>query len=573
MAKQSLAKAYVQIVPSAEGIQGSIEDILNKYSGKAGKNAGGLISSAIKKVFVTAGIGTALTTSIMEGAKLEQSIGGIKTLFKESADEMRKYASMAYANAGISANSYMEQATSFSASLLKSLGDDTAKAAEAANQAIIDMADNSNKMGTPLEMIQNAYQGFAKQNYTMLDNLKLGYGGTKTEMERLLKDAQKITGIKYDISNLNDVYSAIHVIQDKLKITGASATEAQTTLSGSFASMKASAQNFLGNLTLGEDIKPSLSALVSTTSTFLFKNLIPAVGNIVLSLPEAIGSAVVEIAPIIFDEGKKLMDSIIEGIQERFPNILTNGTEMVNKFINGIFDNMPALLSTVGQMMMNIATWIYSQMPNILDCGYSLLANFASAIIKNLPKILEVGISMVGELAAGIVKAIPNLLLKAASIYNDIKNKFNELDWKSIGKNIIDGIIKGISNAVSSLVNAAKDAAKSALNGMKNLLGIHSPSDVFADEVGEMIPAGTAEGILANLSPIKDAMKSLSKETLGMINDDYTVSKKIIVATLEEDFNLDKLLKYDLIEIVDGYLRIKKDKILLGNVVFEEFVG
>lgn len=175
----------------------------------------------------------------------------------------------------------METVTSFSASLLQSLGGNTAKAADSANMAMVDMSDNANKMGSNIGDIQNAYQGFAKQNYTMLDNLKLGYGGTQKEMQRLLSDAGKISGQKYDMSNLNDVYSAIHVIQGELDITGTTSKEAATTLSGSFASMKAASSDFLGNLALGKDIKPSLQALVETTSTYLFDNLLPAVGNIV----------------------------------------------------------------------------------------------------------------------------------------------------------------------------------------------------------------------------------------------------------------------------------------------------
>ena len=208
-----LAKAYVQIIPSAQGIKGKITEALGGEAEGAGKSAGLKIAGAIKAAIVAAGIGKVVKDALNEGAALQQSIGGVETLFKESADVVRKYANEAYETAGLSANAYMEQVTSFSASLLQSLGGDTRQAADAANQAIIDMSDNANKMGTDISSIQNAYQGFAKANYTMLDNLKLGYGGTKEEMERLLADAQKLTGIKYDIGNLNDVYGAIHAIQ------------------------------------------------------------------------------------------------------------------------------------------------------------------------------------------------------------------------------------------------------------------------------------------------------------------------------------------------------------------------
>ena len=199
----------------------------------------------------------------LEGADLQQSIGGIETLFKDSAEKVKQNAANAYRTAGMSANEYMELTTSFSASLLSSLGNDTSKAADIADMAMTDMSDNANKMGTDMERITDAYQGFAKQNYTMLDNLKLGYGGTKTEMERLLADAQKITGVKYDINNLSDVYSAIHVIQGELGITGTTAKESAETFSGSLASMKAAFKNVLGNLSLGEDIGDELFALIT----------------------------------------------------------------------------------------------------------------------------------------------------------------------------------------------------------------------------------------------------------------------------------------------------------------------
>ena len=284
-----LAKAYVQIIPSARGIQGSITQALGGEAASAGTSAGqtfgsNLVSKVMGVVSVAA-IGKAIASTITEGAALEQSIGGIETLFKESADTVKANAAEAYRTAGMSDNQYMEQTTSFAASLLQSLGGNTAEAAKIADMAMTDMSDNSNKMGTDMERITDAYQGFAKQNYTMLDNLKLGYGGTKTEMERLLQDAQKITGIKYDINNLADVYNAIHVIQKKLEITGATQEEAIKTISGSFNSMLAAGKNVLGNLALGQDITPSLQAMAQTTTTFLVGNLLPAVWNILKALP------------------------------------------------------------------------------------------------------------------------------------------------------------------------------------------------------------------------------------------------------------------------------------------------
>ncbi|MFR4169837.1 MAG: hypothetical protein ACLT1D_19395, partial [[Clostridium] symbiosum] len=253
-----LAKAYVQIIPSADGVKGKIQEALGGEAESAGKSAGASVGSnligTLKKALVVAGIGAAIKESIEAGAELQQSIGGIETLFKDNADTVKQYAADAYKTAGLSANDYMQSVTGFSASLLQGLGGDTAKAAEVANMALVDMSDNANKMGSDMGSIQNAYQGFAKQNYTMLDNLKLGYGGTKSEMERLLKDAEKFSGVKYDIDNLSDVYNAIHVIQGELDITGTTAKEASTTISGSMDSMKSSFQNVLADLALGNDL-------------------------------------------------------------------------------------------------------------------------------------------------------------------------------------------------------------------------------------------------------------------------------------------------------------------------------
>lgn len=321
-----IAQAYVQLIPSARGITGKIQSILNPEASAAGQSAGQSLGSSLvgvmTKVIAAAGIGKAFSAAISEGAALQQSLGGIETLFKGSADKVKGYANEAYKTTGLSANAYMENVTGFSASLLQSLGGDTNKAAETANMAMIDMSDNANKMGTSMESIQMAYQGFAKQNYTMLDNLKLGYGGTKQEMQRLLADAEKLTGVKYDINNLSDVYSAIHAIQENLDITGTTAKEAASTFSGSFESMKAAAQNVLGKLALGENILPSLHALLKTTSTFLFDNFLPMVGNIFSGLGLVLTEGISQIASQLFGDafGSAVFDQLsrVTGIFETF---------------------------------------------------------------------------------------------------------------------------------------------------------------------------------------------------------------------------------------------------------------
>jgi phage-related protein len=301
-----LGKAYVQIIPSARGIAGMIQKEMSGEVASAGvssgKSLGSSLIGALKGAIAAAGIGKAIGAALSEGAALQQSLGGIDTLFKASAEKVKGFANEAYKTTGLSANAYMENVTGFSASLLQSLGGDTDKAADIANMAMIDMSDNANKMGTSMDSIQVAYQGFAKQNYTMLDNLKLGYGGTKQEMQRLLADAEKLTGVKYDINNLSDVYQAIHAIQENLDITGTTAKEAASTFTGSFQAMKASAQNVLGKLALGENILPSLQALAETTSTFLLDNFFPMVGNIMSGLGVVFSEGISTIATKLFGE-------------------------------------------------------------------------------------------------------------------------------------------------------------------------------------------------------------------------------------------------------------------------------
>lgn len=341
-----LGKAYVQIIPSAKGISGMIQKEMGGEVASAGVSAGESLGSkmigAVSGIIAAAGIGKTIGASINEGAALQQSLGGVETLFKDSADKVKGFANEAYKTTGLSANAYMENVTGFSASLLQSLGGDTDKAAETANMAMIDMSDNANKMGTSMESIQLAYQGFAKQNYTMLDNLKLGYGGTKQEMQRLLSDAEKLTGVKYDMNNLSDVYSAIHAIQENLDITGTTAREAATTFTGSFESMKAAAQNVLGKLSLGEDIQPALQSLLETTSTFLFGNLIPMIGNILKQIPNLILGGIKSVFSGIFGEGLgSIMGGIVTALGSAFLAFKAFSA------VTGLLSRIPAILTTI----------------------------------------------------------------------------------------------------------------------------------------------------------------------------------------------------------------------------------
>ena len=349
-----LGKAYVQIIPSAKGISGMIQKEMGGEVASAGISAGESLGSkmmgAVSGVIAAAGIGQAIGASITEGAALQQSIGGIETLFKTSAGKVRGYAEEAYRTTGLSANKYMENVTGFSASLLQSLGGDVNLAADVANRAMVDMSDNANKMGTSMDSIQMSYQGFAKQNYTMLDNLKLGYGGTQQEMKRLIADAASYkkeqdelnVSVKDGDMSFGNIVNAISVVQKKLKITGTTANEASTTFTGSFESMKAAAQNVLGKLSLGEDIQPALQALMETTSTFLFGNLIPMIGNILKQIPNLILGGIKGVFSGIFGEG---LGSIMVGIVTALGSAFLAFKAF--SAVSGLLSGIPAVLTTI----------------------------------------------------------------------------------------------------------------------------------------------------------------------------------------------------------------------------------
>ena len=461
--------AYLQIVPSMDGVPGSIRRGLGGEADAAGVMAGGRISGKIKGALAASGIGAALgaglAKSIKTGANLEQAIGGIETLFKDSADEMIKNADNAFKTAGISANQYMEQATSFSASLLQSLDGDTQKAAKAADQAIIDMSDNANKMGTNIRDIQNAYQGFAKQNYTMLDNLKLGYGGTKTEMERLLADAEKISGQKYDINNLSDVYEAIHVIQEEMDITGTTSKEAASTLSGSFSSMKAAAENFLGDLALGRNVGPAMVDLAESAGTFLFDNLLPAIGRVFASLPQAISALIQTGLPKFMASGSEMVTGLVSGIQTAGPQLAKRIPELVQQGMDAISQNLPNIMAKGRDMIGGLVQGITSNLPAFIDAVSNIASKIPDFLKQNQPKIAAEGGKLIGQLAAGLIKNLPKIIVAVAKLGLTIISTIlkNIPVMLKTGKTLVFNFAKGLGGAALA---AVKSAAKKIVTGL-----------------------------------------------------------------------------------------------------------
>ena len=459
----AIGTAYIKIMPEAKGISGEIAGVTDPAAESAGKSGGGKWSSAFKKVLAVAGIGAAVGKALFAGADLQQSIGGIETLYTDSADKMMAYANQAYKTAGVSANDYMQQATSFSAALISSYNNDVNAAADATNQAMIDMADNANKMGTPLESIQMAYQGFAKQNYTMLDNLKLGYGGTKTEMERLLAEAEKITGVHYDINELGDVYDAIHVIQGKLGITGTTAEEAASTISGSIGMMKASWQDLLGNLALGNDIYPQMEALVESIIAVV-RNVIPAVWNIITGIPRMI----IEHWPEIVSAVSSGVSSLIAYVQSNWPMWVQTVFATLQQIGLAIINGLPGLLARANELLQGVFAWLSSNWPVLISKVWELLLNLGGTLLSRLPSILlKLGQSLVTLVKGILTTAWQTALLSFQTILSGIGQ---------FALNILQKLRSGLStvwSVITSPFRKAKETLDGIVEKIKGFFPIH----------------------------------------------------------------------------------------------------
>lgn len=492
-----LAKAYVQIVPSAEGIQGSISRIMGGEASSAGESAGTLLGTklvgTLKKVIAAAGIGKMISDSLNLGGALQQSIGGIETLFGAGGRSIEEYAksvgksvdavkdeyaslmqsqqtvfdnaAQAYRTVGLSANEYMEQTTSFAASLLSSVSKDTNAAAQLANMAMVDMADNANKMGTDMASIQNAYQGFAKQNYTMLDNLKLGYGGTQAEMQRLLTDAEKLSGVHYELGNLADMYSAIHIIQTDLDITGTTAKEAATTLTGSFAAMKAAAQNVLGDWSTGADLTAPMQALADTARTFLQGNLLPMIGNVLAGIPQLVYGLV----PEVLQTGTELVSSLAAGFAQGIPAFLSTALPQLLSFTEELRANAGQFVDAGLNCITQLLNGLIAGLPQLIAYVPDIIINIAGIINDNMPKILAQGVSIIVQLIAGIIQAVPALLANWKKILQAVLSVISAINWLNIGKNILTSVANGVKSMGSSMLTAFKGGFSSALSWIKSL--------------------------------------------------------------------------------------------------------
>lgn len=504
---------------------------------ESGFNAGvSKISSAAKKglaitagavVGVGAALGAMTKQSLDSVSKLEQNVGGVETLFKKSSKTVIANANKAYKTAGMSANEYMQNVTSFSASLLQSCAKNTDKAAKVADMAMIDMSDNANKMGTNMVDIQNAYQGFAKQNYTMLDNLKLGYGGTKTEMERLLADASKISGVKYDINNLADVYNAIHVIQKELGITGTTSKEAATTIEGSMNSAKAAYDNFLNGSGSAEELADSIAVMMENIG----KNLGEIIPRLAATIPELFSTLLDDMKSEMqqgVQVGAEMITNILLGITEGIPDFLSVGGQVIMSLAGSISSASPQLITAAGTAILALGSGIMQALPQMISYGVQIitqignaisqaapelipkaieaLAQFALGLISALPQLITVGIQMITSLAQGLINSIPLLIEYVPQIINSFCAAIDTglLQLIAAGVKIIANLVIGIVQAIPQLIAALPQIVLAIINVFTHI-------NLFS--AGKAMIANLKNGIV---SAKGDAVKAFSDLTQSL---------------------------------------------------------
>ena len=572
-----LAKAYVQIIPSAEGIKGNLAKIMDGEADSAGKSAGGKFGSAFGSVAKTglaaAGAGLdAASAAVVKVAKdavagyadYEQLTGGIETLFGESAEAVQKNAARAFQTAGLSANEYMETVTSFSASLLQSLDGDTYEAMESADKAIRDMSDNANKMGTSMESIQNAYRGFAKANYTMLDNLSLGYGGTKEEMQRLLKDATALSGIEYDLNSYADIIDAIHVIQDNLGITGTTAKEASETISGSLSSMKAAWQNLLvgmadpaadlsgliGNVvdtaeTAFGNILPVAEQALSGIASFveqiapviaeklpgLVEAVLPSILNAATSLVTALVGALPTIMQVLIEQGPVIVNTLLEKILEMLPEIVTLGLTLLTSLAMGIADNLDELIPTVVDVVLQIVDTLTDPqtLGNLVDAALAIIIALAGGLIESLPSLLEKAPEIIGNLVVALVEAAPKLVEAALKLILKLAEGLASFFYKITekGREIVDSIKAGFQEKIDKAKEWGKDLISNFVGGITEKWealksGVRNVAQTVKDFLGFSEPK---EGPLSNFHTFAPDMMQLFAK--GIRDNEYLVEDQL----------------------------------------------
>ncbi|HEM2624618.1 TPA: phage tail protein [Streptococcus suis] len=531
-----LGSAYVQIVPSAKGISGSISKLLGGEVESAGRSAGSSLGaslvSALSGALAAAGIGKIIGSALSAGADLQQSFGGLDTIYDGAQDSAKRFAQEAY-KAGISANTYAEQAVSMGASLKQALGGDSTKAINMANVAIMDMTDNAAKMGTDIGVIQQTYQSLSRGNYAMLDNLKLGFGGTKSEMERLLTTAEGLPsamGRKFDISNYADVVEAIHLVQESMGLTGVAAAEAENTYTGSLAAMKASWANTLAGLSLGENITPQLQALASTTSNFLFGNFIPMVGNIFKGLPSAIGTFIAEASPLVAQQFQGLFSSLgmsvdLSSITLKFQGILT-AFQPVMTGLQTAFGQLPGFFSSIGAEVGAVITTI---MDGIARMDFSGFQSLISAILPALQAGFQTFMSIVGPAIDSVINSFVNMWNAAQPLISILSGALMPV-FQILGS-FLGGVLKGVLSGVSF----AFDALKVAIEFLTPVVDFLVQALNFVQPVLSTIAewVGVAIGMFGNLGTAGQGLSAFIKSAWTNIQSAIQTAGNIIRTVID----------------------------------------
>lgn len=592
MSNTNIGEAYLQIRPSMEGIQGELEQAMGSAGSSSASSFGsafasglGAVTAAATAAVTAAGAGiTAITKeAVTSFADYEQLVGGVETLYGDQFDTVMQNASEAFRTAGLSANEYMETVNGFAASLTNSLGEEYAwQAANYANEAVIAMADNANRMGTSMESIQNAYAGFAKGNFTMLDNLKLGYGGTKEEMERLLRDAEQLEGYmegSLDINSFADITEAIQIVQDNLGITGTTAEEAAETISGSLAMTKSAWTNLVAGMAnpdadlgalIGDLVDSALIALDNLMPTIqqalvgigqvitqitpilvqmlpgLISTLVPPLVEAAIQLVNALVQALPDIISILLDQLPAMFDLIVNTILTMLPMIIDLGFQFIMALANGLIENLPTLIPAIVDVVLSmvdkltdpdtlvmlidaaielilaLAEGLINAIPKLIEKAPTIVMNLVEAVIMAAPKILEAGAELIFKLIEGILMVIGQLVTIGADLVNSVKDGFMEQveAAKSWGKDLIENFIDGIKAKWEKLKSTVTDLAST----IKSLLGFSEPEEGPLSNFHTFAPDMMelfASGIRQNLGLITDAMGMVT----GTIATDFTTAQ------------------------------------------------
>ena len=580
-----IGKAYVRIEPTAKGIGNKVESILNQETAGVGTSVGSKLASGIGtglKVAggaIVAGISAATGAVVSFGkeavssyANYEQLAGGVEKLYGTAADKIKSYADEAYKTSGMSANQYMETATSFSAALINSLGGDVDKAADMTDLAMRAMSDNVNVFGSDMESVQNAFMGFSKGTYTMLDNLKLGYGGTKEEMQRLIDDAntyRESIGETADLSidSFADIVQAIQSVQEAQNIAGTTNKEAMSTIEGSATATKAAWDNVITAIGRGEGLKEALDALtssifgakegegllnqiipriqtvmegigefVATAAPFisdklptLVNSILPSLLNAASSLVTSLGEGILSALPTIMPIATQVLMQLAQTLIDHLPEIISVGVQIIGQLIVGISQALPELIPAAIDAILTIADNLINNIDLLIDCAVQLITGLAVGLVKAIPVLVEKAPIIIEKLVLGILAAIPKLVLAAGQIITNFAQALNNIAprLQEVGHNLVEGLKNGFINAWNNFVSKVKDMANNLISSVKNVFSTHSPSRVF-EQIGDYCVQGFDIGFESfgdnAVKDVQEAMDEISSVGSPTITPEFATS-------------------------------------------------